>query len=151
MGLPSRYIAIDSLKQQYVTSHIFLDLKRKSLDVEVKGLVITFYQKYEVDPISRYYFHHRLIENKWSGGATYLQVRELLSFDNDSIYVKALCLNSNLQGKVIGKNIRFDRLAISRNELLGVVVSPTKRQRTTRFSIMAAFTLALGSLGVAMD
>ena len=146
-----RYILIDSLTTNDISRLVNLDLRTKSINVYVYNELLAFHQKFEIDTSS---FKPQILINEFESRMFFLQTKELLSVDNDSIYISAVFqqvrekqINRNKNNyqiyENVGKPIKVARLAICKSELLGVVVSPTiKEMRKKRFN----YFLFLGTL-----
>jgi len=143
----SRYISIDSLSMNDISRHVNLDLKTKSINVRIDNTLTTFFQTYDIDTSS---FKTQYLSSEFDGGKILLQTTELLSVENDSIYVFAIYQRFNEKHN-ISKPCKI-KLAISKSELLGVVVSPTikemKKKRRGFFLFLGTLTIIVTALSI---
>lgn len=122
------YIPVDSLTNEYTSRYARLHLKANQIDIPIDGEQITFRQVEPTDSTG-YLFriksrHHYNFINENEYDKTYLQTNELLSVTDDSLYISAVYQKFNLRGDNITKEIKIDKLAVSKADLSGVTVSP---------------------------
>lgn len=127
IGFKGIYIPIDSLTNEYTSRYVRLHLKTNQIDLPINGAQITFRQV-EVKDSTEYLFqiqnhHYYNFINDNENDKTYLQINELLSVTDDSLYVSASFQKFNLRGHNITKEIKIDKLAVSKADFSGVTVS----------------------------
>ena len=118
-----RYISIDTLSMNDISRYINLDLKTKNININIDNKSITFIQTYDIDTSS---FKPQYLSSEFEGGKTLLRTTELLSVENDTIYVLAIYQRFNEKHN-ISRPFKI-KLAINKSDLLGVVVSPTIKE-----------------------
>jgi|GEM_PF-5791752 len=116
----NHYVSIDTLTMNYASRQMNLDLKTRELDVLIENEIVTFVQTYDATDTL---FHHLLLVNDLENVTITLRITELLSIDNDSIYVSAVYQQFNKRGNISGE-IKIENLAISKSDLLGIAFSP---------------------------
>jgi len=116
----THYVSIDTLTMDYASRQMNLDLKTRELNVLIENEIVTFVQTYDA---TNELFHHLLLVNDPENVTITLRITELLSIDNDSIYVSAVYQRFNRRGNISGQ-IKIENLAISKSDLLGVAFSP---------------------------
>ena len=142
----SRYIPIDSLSMNDISRHVNLDLKTKSIDIRIDNTLTTFLQTYDIDTSS---FKTQYLLSEFEGGKILLHTTELLSVGKDSIYVLAVYQRFN-EKRNTNKSFKIE-LAISKSELLGVVVSPTvKEMRKKRRNFFLLFGTLTATITILM-
>ena len=138
-----RYICIDSLSMNDISRHVNLDLRTKSISILIDNRLIEFAQKYEIDTSS---FKPQYLVNEFEGVWIFLHTTELISVDNDSIYVLATYTRFNEKHN-ISRPCKM-KLSICKSGLLGVVVSPTIKEMKKKRRTFLLFWGSLAALSV---
>jgi len=138
-----RYISIDSLSMNDISRYVNLDLKTRTINVLINNQLTTFVQKYDIDTSS---FKPQCLTHEFEGGQILLRTTELISVDNDSIYVLAVHTRFNEKHNV-SRPCKI-RLAICKSELLGVTVSPTIKEMKKKRRAFFLFWGTLAALSV---
>ena len=115
------YILIDSLSQNDCLRFACLDLKTKKINLDIENQTKTFVQENHLDS-TQIFFEQSLI-CKFEEEYILLKISELKRIENDSIYISATYQKFNKKGN-IGKVVKINDLAISKSELVGVMISP---------------------------
>ena len=138
-----RYIPIDTLTMNDISRHVNLDLKTKNINIYIDNKLTTFFQTYDIDTSS---FKPQYLSSEFEGRKTLLQTTELLSVENDTIYVLAMYQRFNEKHN-ISRPFKI-KLAISKSDLLGVVVSPTIKEMKKKRRNFYLFWGALAILSI---
>jgi hypothetical protein len=145
-----QYIPIDSLSSKDNLRFVNLDLKTRRIDLFVNNQLRSFIQTYDLDTTQ--VFNTQYLIEDVETEKVYLQIRELLAIDNDSIYFSASYQKFDKKGNT-SKIIKIDKLSIKKMKLLGVVVSPStkeikKKERTYGWFVgtLAVVIITLGIL-----
>ena len=136
------YIPIDSINQTHCGRLINVNLVNKKIDLIINNKSITFVQKYDIDTTQNgMVFTYKFLLNK-NDTAYSLRLNELLSFNDDSIFVSAEYAPTIYLNNIYRNGFRVDynhihsaninRIPISRADLLGITVTPTKKEMAKR-------------------
>ena len=139
----SQYIPIDSINQTHCGRLINLNLVNKEIDLIINNQNITFFQKDNIDTTQNGIFKGQALHNK-NDTMYALRIGELLSFDTNSIFISAAYLKKLSDPSIKGNYINIDSIPISRANLLGINVSPTKKEMKKENKKMMFTILGLG-------
>ena len=126
MGFRATYLHIDSLTQNQIGAKIYLDLMDKKIDFSLRGQKYIFNQNYHFD--STEYYAPKLLELENSETKSYLTIDRLIDILEDSIFVSADYIKTDLKGKKVMDRNKIERLGINKSDLKGVIIGPTKKQ-----------------------
>ena len=135
-----KYVPIDSLSQNDCSRFVGLDIKTKKIDFNLENQTKTFVQESNLDSVQ--FFSAQGLICKLEEEYIFLKISELKQIDNDSIYVSATYQKFNAKGN-IGKVVKINSLAISKSELLGVMISPPIKEIKKKNNIYYCFAGAL--------
>lgn len=92
----------------------------------MRGQKYIFNQNYHFD--STEYYSPKLLELENTESKYYLTINRLIDVSEDSIFVSADYIKTDLKGtKVLDKN-KIKRLGINKSDLKEVIIGPTKKQ-----------------------
>jgi hypothetical protein len=145
----SQYIPIDSINQTHCGRLINLNLVNKEIDLIINNQNITFFQKDNIDTTQNGIFSHQILRNK-NDTMYALRLSKLLSFDSNSIFVSAEYAFAEYLEKyyyrsgLLSDYASIDSIPISRANLLGINVSPTKKEMKKAYNKMTWIIIGAG-------
>jgi hypothetical protein len=125
----AKYIPIDSITQNDCLHYVNVDLKNRQINLMLDNQGMMFEQtQFGLDSVL--FFQNQMLFYYLDNEYYYtLQIGELQSFSNDSIFVSAVWQKFHSTKGNAGKASKIKSLSIAKSELSGLLVSvPTARQ-----------------------
>jgi hypothetical protein len=125
----AKYIPIDSITQNDCLHYVCIDLKNKQINLMLDNQEMMFEQtQFGLDSVL--FFRNQMLFYYLDSVYYYtLEIGELQSFSNDSIFVSAVWQKFHSTKGNAGKAYKIKSLSIAKSELSGLLVSvPTAKQ-----------------------